>query len=185
MFKSLKIGISGALGTQKSETIRSIIEKLDEEGIDVGGMITEPIMEDNRRIGYQVMDWSTKEKAVFAHLDLESAIEVKGYGVNLDTLDEVGGKAIKKAAEENDVVLIDEIGKMQGESERFCEMVKAIFDVNKPLIITFEKKSRNTLLQDLRRRDDVRMLELTEVNKDLLPYKVVELIQEELKGDVK
>ncbi len=184
MVKSLKIGISGAWGTQKSKTIKSIIDMLTKEDINVGGMVTEPIMEDNRRVGFQVMDWRTKEKAVFAHLDLDSSVEIKGYGVNLDSLNEVGVKAIKNAAQENDVVLIDEIGKMQVESEEFCEMVSKIFEVNKPLIITFEKKSRNTLLQDLRRRDDVRMLELTEVNKDLLPYKVVELLKEELQGDV-
>ncbi len=183
MVKSLKIGISGALGPQKSETIKSIIKMLDEEGFDVGGMVTEPIMEDNKRVGFQVMDWSTKEKAVFSHLDLQSSVEVKGYGVNLDSLNEVGVKAIKNAAKENDIILIDEIGKMQVESEKFCETIRSIYEVNKPLIITFEKKSRNTLLQDLRRRDDVRMLELTNVNKDLLPYKVVELIKEELEGD--
>ncbi|MBS3816786.1 MAG: NTPase [Candidatus Thermoplasmatota archaeon] len=183
MVKSLKIGISGPSGMQKSETIKSIIDMLKDEDISVGGMITEPIMEDNRRVGFQVMDWQTKEKAVFSHLDLDSQIEIKGYGVNLDSLDEVGVKAIKDAANKRDVVLIDEIGKMQVESEKFADTVRKILELNKPLIITFEKKSRNTLLQDLRRRDDVRMLELTDVNKELLPYKVVELIKEELKGD--
>lgn len=183
MVKSLKIGISGPLGMQKSETIKSIIEMLDEEDISVGGMLTEPIMEDNRQVGFQVMDWQTKEKAVFAHLDLDSPVEVKGYGVDLDSLDEVGVKAIKNAANNQDVVLIDEIGNMQVESEEFFETVKKILEIERPLIITFEKKSRNTLLQDLRGRDDVRMLELTDVNKDLLPYKVVDLLKEEIKGD--
>lgn len=184
MVKSLKVGISGAWGARKTETLESIIRMLSDEDIEVGGMVTEPIMEDNRRVGFQVMDWSTKEKAVFAHLDLDSPTEIKGYGVNLDSLNEVGVKAIKDAAKEKEVVLIDEIGKMQVESEKFKEVVSKIFEIDKPLIITFEKKSRNTLLQDLRRRDDVRMLELTDVNKNLLPYKVVELIKEELEGEV-
>ncbi len=183
MVKSLKIGISGPSGIRKSETIKTIIDMLDEEDISVGGMLTEPIMEDNRQMGYQVMNWQTKEKAVFAHLDLDSPVEVKGHGVDLDSLDEVGVKAIKDAANEKDVVLINEIGNMQVESELFSDTVRKVLEVDKPLIITFEKKSRNALLQDLRGRDDVRMLELTDVNKDLLPYKVVDLLKEELKGD--
>lgn len=183
MAKSLKIGISGPSGIQKSNTIKSIIEMLDEEGISLGGMVTEPIMEDNRRVGFQVMDWQTKEKAVFAHLNLDSSLEVKGFGVDLDSLNEVGVKAIRDGANEKDVILIDEIGKMQVESEEFYSTVKKALEVDKPLILTFEKKSRNPLLQEIRRRDDVRMLELTDVNKDLLPYKVLDLIKEDIKGD--
>lgn len=183
MAKSLKIGISGSSGIQKSETIKSIIDMLDEEEISIGGMLTEPIMEDNRRVGFQVMDWQTREKAVFAHLDLDSDIRVKGYGVDLDSLNEVGVKAIRDGANNEEVILIDEIGKMQVKSDEFYDTVKKALEVDKPLILTFEKKSRNPLLQEIRRRDDVRMLELTDVNKDLLPYKVVELIQENLEGE--
>jgi len=182
MAKSLKIGISGPSGIQKSETIKSIINMLDEEDISIGGMLTEPIMEDNRRVGFQVMDWQTREKAVFAHLNLNSSVEIEGYGVDLDSLNEVGVKAIRNGANENDVILVDEIGKMQVESKEFYETVKKVLEVDKPLILTFEKKSRNPLLQEIRRRDDVRMLELTDVNKDILPYKVLDLIKEDLKG---
>ena len=180
MVKSLKIGISGPFGIDKTDTLERIIEMLKEKEISVGGMITDPIMENNRRVGYQVMDWQSKEKAVFAHIALDLSEEVNGYGVDLDTLDEVGVKAIRKAAENNDVILVDEIGKMQVKSEKFNKTVKAAMEVDKPMILTFQKKSRNPLLQDIRRRDDVRMLELTDVNKDLLPYKVVDLIDEEL-----
>ncbi len=180
MVKSLKIGISGSQGVEKTETLEKIIDMLDDEGITVGGMVSDPIMENNRRVGYQVMNWQNKEKAVFAHLNLDTMLEIEGYGVNLDSLEEVGVKAIQDAAETRDVILVDEIGKMQVESEAFNQTVKRAMELNKPMILTFQKKSRNTLLQDIRRRDDVRMLELTDVNKDLLPYKIVDLITEEM-----
>lgn len=181
MVKNLKIGISGVLGIGKTETLKRIIDMLEGEGLTIGGMITEPILEDNRQMGFQVMDWETKEKAVFAHLNLNSSIEIKGYGVDLDALNEVGVKAIENAARKNDVILVDEIGKIEVESDRFNDIVKKVMNINKPMILTFNKKSRNPLLQDIRRRDDVRILELTEVNRDLLPYKVVNLLKEEIK----
>ncbi len=180
MVKSLKVGISGVIGIGKTDTLKRIISMLSEEGVNVGGMITEPILEDNRQMGFQVMNWKTKEKAVFAHLSLDSQIRIKGYGVDLDALNQVGVRAVKDAIRNEDMILVDEIGKMQVESEEFNKIVKIALNVNKPMILTFNKKSRNPLLQDVRRRDDVRMLELTDVNRDLLPYKVVDLFKEEM-----
>jgi nucleoside-triphosphatase len=58
--------------------------------------------------------------------------------------------------------------------------VKDALEADKPLLLTLHKKSRNPLLQDIRRRDDVRILEVTMVNRNLLPYKIVKL----MKGEV-
>ncbi len=57
--------------------------------------------------------------------------------------------------------------------------VKDALEADKPLILTLHKKSRNPLLQDIRRRDDVRILEVTPVNRNLLPYKIVKLMKGE------
>ena len=182
MVKSLKIGISGLFGMDKTESLLKIINMLNEENISVGGMLTEPIMEDNRIVGYQVMNWRTKEKAILAHLHLDTPVNIDGYFVDIDNLEEVGVKAIEDAALRDDVILVDEAGKMHVESQRFNEVVKAAMELDKPLILTFHKKSRNPLLQDVRRRDDIRIFELTEINKGILPHKVIELIKDEIKG---
>ena len=68
---------------------------------------------------------------------------------------------------------------MEVESELFSKTVKDALDVNKPMILTLHKKSRNPLLQDIRRRDDVRILEVTPTNRNLLPYKIVRLMNGE------
>ncbi len=182
MARSLKIGISGTMGLGKTDTLKNIIDMLNDEGISVGGMLTDPIFEDNRQVGFQVMDWKTKEKAVYAHLYMDSPLEVNGYHVDLNVIEQVGVKAIERAAANDDVVLVDEASKIIVKSDSFNKVVKAALNMDKPMILTFHKKSRNPLLQDVRRRDDIRILELTEINKDLLPYKVVDLIKGELKG---
>jgi nucleoside-triphosphatase len=69
---------------------------------------------------------------------------------------------------------------MEVESPNFIAAVKDALDEDKPLILTLHKKSRNPLLQDIRRRDDVRILEVTPVNRNLLPYKIVKLIKGEI-----
>ena len=113
-------------------------------------------------------------------MDHDSKIVVGRYKVNLDALERVGVTAIETAAKECDIVIIDEVGRMEVESEKFVDIVKKILEEDKPLILTLHKKSRNPLLQDIRRRDDVRILEVTPINRDLLPYKIIKL----MKGDM-
>ena len=47
-------------------------------------------------------------------------------------------------------------------------------------MVTLHKKSRSPLLQDVRRRDDIRILEVTPVNRNFLPYKIEKIMAEKL-----
>ncbi len=180
MGKGLKIGITGLPGAGKTQALIKVIEMLEGEGQIVGGMITKPIVEKNRRAGFSVINWLTKESAVLAHVNIPSKIMVGKYGVDIDALERVGVKAIDDATERADVIIVDEVGKMEVESESFVAAVKEAMEADKPLILTLHKKSRNPLLQDIRRRDDVRILEVTQVNRNLLPYKIFKLMKGEI-----
>ncbi|HEV8595053.1 MAG TPA: NTPase [Thermoplasmata archaeon] len=180
MGESLKIGITGLPGAGKTAALLKVIEMLEDDGKKVGGMITEPIMKRGRREGFYVMDWASKEKRVFASKEIQSKVMVGRYGVDVTALDEVGVKALQHATANCDVIVIDEVGKMEVESEGFVTAVKEALDADKPLLLTLHKKSRNPLLQDIRRRDDVRILEVTQVNRNLLPYKIVKLLKGEM-----
>src|SRR6058998_124084 len=164
----------------KTYCLLKVIEMLEGDGLKVGGMITEPIVKRNRREGFYVMDWATKEKRVFASREITSKTMVGRYGVDISALEEVGVNALRGATANADVIVIDEVGKMEVESPNFVLAVKDALDADKPLLLTLHKKSRNPLLQDIRRRDDVRILEVTMVNRNLLPYKIVKL----MKGEV-
>ena len=179
MATAVKIGLTGLPGAGKTETVLRISAMLEEEDMVVGGMITEPVIERGERTGFYVQDLHSGEKKVFAHETIDSRQKVGKYGVDLMALEEVGVRAIQKAIEEADLIVIDEVGRMEVESPLFVEAVRDALDSEKPMILTLHKKSRNPLLQDIRRRDDVRILEVTIVNRNLLPYKVVSL----LKGD--
>jgi nucleoside-triphosphatase len=175
----IKIGLSGLPGVGKTTTLIKTIEILEDEGFVVGGMITEELREEGKRTGFYVLDWMSKEKEVFAHKNFESRHRVGKYGVNVEVLDKVGIGALQRAMEEADVIVIDEIGKMEVESKKFVQTVREILDMDKHLIMTLHKKSRNPLLQEIRRRDDIRMLEVTPINRNLLPFKIVQLMKGE------
>lgn len=180
MGKGIKVGITGLPGAGKTEAMIKVVEMLELEEEVIGGMVTEAIIENGRRVGFYVQDWTTKEKDVFAHVKFDSKVHVGRYKVDLDVLDRVGVAAIQRAMEEANVIIIDEVGKMEVESENFVKVVRDALETDKPMLLTLHKKSRNPLLQDIRRRDDIRILEVTRVNKPLLTNKIKKLMQGEL-----
>ena len=179
MAKSVKIGITGLPGSGKTEALEKVIAMLEADQKTVGGMVTKPMTDQHRLVGIYVIDWMTKQTDVLAHIDYESNVSVGRFGVDMKKLEEVGVHAIEMAIDKADVIVIDEVGKMEVESPTFVSAVKRALDASKPMLLTLHKKSRNPLLQDIRRRDDVRILEVTPINRNLLPFKIIKLLKEE------
>lgn len=186
-----KIGITGLPRSGKSAVMQKVLEMLvderkreismrggDPETLIIAGMKTEPIIESGEKLGYKVVDLVTGDEAVMAHKTYDSRLRVLGFGIDTEALESVALPAIERAKEEAEVIVIDEIGKFAVESEAFVNAVRGVLEIDKPTILTLHKKSRHPLLQDIRRRDDGRILEVTPVNRALLPYKVHKLMRE-------
>ena len=141
-------------------------------------MRTEPIIDKGERLGYKVVDIITGEEGVMAHKDFDSRLRVLGYGLDLEALERIAIPAIEYAKTESEVLVIDEIGIFTVESEALVNCVRGALEIDKPTLLTLHKKSRHPLLQDIRRRDDGRILEVTPVNRALLPYKIHKLMRE-------
>ena len=183
-----KIGITGLPRSGKSAVMEKVVKMLSEErereiivrGGDLeetpvmGGMRTEPIVEK----GDKCIDIHTGDEGIIAHKNIDSRLRVLGYGVDTSELERVAIPAIIHAYENCEMIVIDEIGKFAVESEDFVATVRAALEVDKPTLLALHKKSRHPLLQDIRRRDDARILEVTPVNRALLPYKIHKLIRE-------
>ena len=144
----------------------------------VGGMRTEAIIEDGERVGYACIDIETGESGIMAHREIDSRNRILGYGIDPSEVDRVGVPAIQNAVGNCEILVIDEVGKFSVESEGFVAAVRGALDYDMPTLLTLHKKSRHPLLQDIRRRDDGRILEVTPVNRALLPYKILKLIQQ-------
>ncbi len=177
----VKIGLSGLPGSGKTTTILRIIPMLKEEGFSVGGVVTEEIREKGRRVGFYIKDIVTGEKKVMAHVDFRTRVRVGKYYVDTKVVDDLGTRALMYALENCDVIVIDEIGKMEMGSKKFMEAVREVLDSDKWVILTMHKKSRTPLLQEIRRRDDMRILEVTPINRNLLPFRVISLIKGEIR----
>jgi len=186
-----KIGITGLPRSGKSAVLDKVVSMVNEErkadslgrrrsGVAniIGGMRTEAVIEGGERVGYACVDILTGDRGVMAHREIDSRNRILGFGIDPSELDRVAVPAIQNAIGNCEILVIDEVGKFSVESEGFVAAVREALEYDMPTLLTLHKKSRHPLLQDIRRRDDGRILEVTPVNRALLPYKILKLIQE-------
>jgi nucleoside-triphosphatase len=184
-----KIGITGLPRSGKSAVLDKVVSMVIAEhkanprrstsgSSVIGGMRTEAIIENGERVGYACIDIETGERGVMAHREIDSRNRILGYGIDPSEIDRVGVPAIQNAVGNCKILVVDEVGKFSVESEGFVDVVRAALEYDMPTLLTLHKKSRHPLLQDIRRRDDGRILEVTPVNRALLPYKILKLIQQ-------
>ncbi len=185
-----KIGITGLPRSGKSAVLQKVVDMVLEVGGFtrtkgpnspqnlVGGMRCEAVIEDGHRVGYACVNILTGEKGIMAHKDIDSRNRILGFGIDPSEIERVGVPAIIDSISTCEIIVIDEIGKFTVESEGFVNAVRTALNADLPTLMTLHKKSRHPLLQDIRRRDDARILEVTPVNRSLLPYKIHRLIQE-------
>ena len=179
MRKAVKIGLTGLPNSGKTALIKTLITTIEGQGKSIGGMITENIVENLRKVGMEVVDVRTGERATFAHVSFGETHKNVNFGLDLEALEAVGVAAINLAAEECDMVVIDEVGPIHLESEGFNKAVLDTIKNNVSQILTIHKKSRHTVVQDIRRRDDMRILDVTPVNRLVLPYKIQQILEQE------
>src|SRR3989442_15202540 len=114
MGEALKIGITGLPGAGKTYCLLKVIEMLEGDGLKVGGMITEPIVKRNRREGFYVMDWASKEKRVFPSRGITSKTMGGRFGVDISALEEGGVNPLRAAPPTTDLIGTAAVGEMEG-----------------------------------------------------------------------
>lgn len=167
----MKLLITGKPRSGKTTLCKRIIDSLGSE-YKVGGMLTEEIKEGGVRRGFKVADLARGAEGILAHVNQEHGPRIGRYRVNLQDLKEVGEKAILDAVDACDLVVIDEVGPMELHSKGFIEAVGKAFNSDKHVIATIHFKSRHELIEKLKNRKDVTLVEINESNRDALAEKL-------------
>jgi nucleoside-triphosphatase len=124
--------LTGIPGTGKTSLIKQAVAEM---GDKAGGFYTEEIRSQGIRKGFRLVTLDG-QSAILAHVKSQSRYRVGKYGVDIDSLDQVGVPALLKAAEQCELVVIDEIGKMELFSANFRKAVLEIIDSGKKLLGT-------------------------------------------------
>lgn len=142
----------------------------------VGGILTPEVRSGtqgkNVRIGFLIVNLLTGEKDFLAKVGVKSRYSVSKYGVIKESIKNIGVKAIFQAVEEADLIIIDEIGKMELFASEFVVAVREAFNSSKPVLGTIGKNIQHSFVNEIRRREDVKILNLTRDNRDAIYQKV-------------
>ena len=141
-----------------------------------GGFYTEEIRSREVREGFKLVTLDG-QSAILAHTDIHSQYRVSKYGIDIDVLDRIGVSALYQAAEECDLIVVDEIGKMELFSANFRKAVLHIIDSGKKVLGTI-MLSPNPWADSIKRQPQVNLVSVTRANY----HQVLEGLQHWLKG---
>ncbi|MCS7120266.1 MAG: NTPase [Nitrososphaerota archaeon] len=157
--------LTGRPGVGKTTIIFNVAEALRARGFTVGGMISREVREGGVRVGFKIYDIRGSREGWLAHFERKSGPRIGKYGVCLDDLERIGVQAIFEAVKTADVIVIDEIGPMELYSNRFRNAVSAAMESGKILVGTIHYRVSDPFVADIRRRRDVKIIEVDEENR--------------------
>jgi nucleoside-triphosphatase len=163
--------LTGPPGVGKTTIIKKVINSIT---MKKGGFYTEEIRRDNKRVGFKIVSFLGEEE-VLAHINSRSRYRVGKYGVNVKAFEKVGIPAILDAISNKDLIIIDELGRMELYSEEFQKIVIRALDSEKPLLGVIQLH-RNYFLDSIRERRDVKIIKVNEKNRDGLPNLIIKEI---------
>ncbi len=171
----MKILLIGKPGIGKTTIIKKVALRLKGKA---EGFYTEEFRDKTgKREGFNVITLDGK-KTLLASKKINTPFKVGSYSVNLEEFEETVLPALKKALNSKNIIIIDEIGKMELFSDRFAQIVKDIFsNENTTVIATVPAKNIHPVVSWIKKRPDVLLLEVDYKNRDTLPQKILNILE--------
>jgi nucleoside-triphosphatase len=152
--------ITGPPGVGKTSLLLSLLEILPGKK---GGFYTREIRQGGQRVGFQVADLTGRE-GILAHVDRPGPPRVGRYGVDLKTFEAIGVQAVIRARRDADLIVIDEIGKMELYSPPFARVLFEVLDGPRPLLGTILART-HPVADRIKAHPQVRLHRLTPTNR--------------------
>lgn len=111
--------------------------------------------------------------AYLAHQDIRSDHHIRRYGVSIENIDALAASSIVPV--EGNIIILDEIGKMECFSETFRKAALNALDSPNIVVgtVTF---GGDDFIRTVKERPDMEITEVTAENRDLLPDRILERI---------
>lgn len=168
----MRLFLTGNPGVGKTTLICAIAERL--EGITCAGFYTEETRQSGQRTGFSIVTLDGQE-GTLASLGRQKPTVGK-YSVHVEEFDNLVLPLLNPVTTPADLYVVDEIGKMELLSRQFRIRIIELLAQPTNLLATITRKG-NGFIDQIKRRSDVEIIEVTRKNRDELP--------EELAGKIK
>lgn len=160
--------ITGLPGSGKTTLIRKLCDEL--RPLNPVGFYTSEIRERSVRKGFELVTLDNR-RGLLSHVDIKRRHRVGRYGVDIPGFESFLDE-INFLGPDHRLIVIDEIGKMECLSMKFCALLSEILDSDRPVLATIAQKGGG-LIAEIKRRPDVRLFQLTVANRDRLGAEIV------------
>jgi len=173
-----KILITGPPRCGKSTLISKLIEYYrNEKNFTIYGFLTPEVREQGNRIGFDIVDIYSGN---ISHLSRKGNFKTKyklgKYSVFIKKFDKYIEENLDFEGKKADLVIIDEIGKMELFSDKFHNFIKNIFSLEIPIIATIGLKLKHPIKIYLQHLPSVQFLKLNRQNFQFIFKKIISLI---------
>jgi len=166
---SLKIFITGKPKVGKSTLIKELIEELKDK-FKIAGFFTPEILKNGKRVGFKVVDVFGKREGTLASCEKRSKVKFGKYFIDLESFENFLDE-IEEEVENAEIVVIDEIGKMELFSKKFVKFLKKVLESDKILLATLHRKlKKNFSKYGI-------IFELTRENKEELKEEILKFLK--------
>lgn len=169
--KKSNILVTGPPGCGKSTLIEKIINRIEKPAC---GFFTREIKDKGRRVGFYIHTMDGRE-GILAHQNIRSQFHVGKYGVNIEDINSLAVSAIIPA-QRDQVIVIDEIGKMECFSTLFKKTLIQVLDSPNCVIGSIAQKGDHFIRQ-IKERSDICLIFVSEKNRNMLTQKIINYIQ--------
>jgi len=163
------IFLTGAPSSGKTTVIKKVIKKLR---LPINGFYTEEVKVGDRRVGFLIKSLDGRQ-GYLAHQNISSSFIIRRYGVSIENIESIAVTSIKP--QENAVVILDEIGKMECFSNVFIKATAEVLNAENIVLGTITLGG-DDFIKGVKQRDDLELIEVTLDNRDELPDLIVEKI---------
>jgi nucleoside-triphosphatase len=167
--------LTGPPGCGKTTVIRRLAERLGD--LRLAGFYTQELREQGQRVGFEAISISGR-RALLAHVRSVARHRVGCYGVEPDQFEPLVQEELARARDVN-AYLIDEVGKMELFCPAFVEAVPRLLCNAVPVVLTVAQRGQGLIAQ-IKARAEVRLVTVTEENRDALPEELERWARDQL-----
>jgi nucleoside-triphosphatase len=167
-----RILLTGPPQCGKTTVVRRVVEAFPGRA---AGFYTQEGRKRGRRVGFEIVTLDG-DKAWLSHVDFPGPHRVGKYGVSLESLHRVALPAMV-ARPGIDLIVVDEIGKMECLSRRFVDAMEGLWTASVPLLVTVAVKGGG-YMQKIKEKPEALLITVTPGNRDDLPRRLLKLLSQ-------
>lgn len=160
----MRLFLTGNPGVGKTTVIRALVAQL--KGIACAGFYTEEVRREGSRRGFRIITLDGQE-ATLASLGTRKP-KVGKYSIHVDEFEKLAVRSLKPVKMAADLYIIDEIGKMELLSLAFKTVILELLAEPTNILATITRTG-NGFVDQIKRRSDIDLVEVTRKNRDELP----------------